>query len=213
MNSHAVFIHIHQGCFAGTGAIVRLPQCQWSKPDGYGKISQCITTTKHSKAKTVCIFLWIYCIYERKLIHLISNILYNCTSHELCHGSPIVVFLICHRHLLLNWTNILQGYLGYNNLEGYCLMNYISPLLYICNIAKHKAMCIFFRKYCKLIWHHITSINQSVGWLLCSLDVWHVSLMRWQWEAIPSSMVLCHWWGKYLYKSVNRRQKHTIYNA
>ena len=61
MNSHEEFIHIHQGCFAGTGAIVRLPQCQWSKPDGYGKISQCITTTKHSKAKTVCIFLGIYC--------------------------------------------------------------------------------------------------------------------------------------------------------
>ena len=61
MNSHEVFIHIHQGCFAGTGAIVRLPQCQWSKPDGYGKISQCITTTKHSKAKTVCILLGIYC--------------------------------------------------------------------------------------------------------------------------------------------------------
>ena len=62
MNSHEEFIHIHQGCFAGTGAIVRLPQCQWSKPDGYGKISQCITTTKHSKAKTVCIFLGIYCM-------------------------------------------------------------------------------------------------------------------------------------------------------
>ena len=61
MNSHEVFIHIHQGCFASTGAIVRLPQCQWSKPDGYGKISQCITTTKHSKAKTMCIFLGIYC--------------------------------------------------------------------------------------------------------------------------------------------------------
>ena len=64
MNSHEVFIHIHQGRFAGTGAIVRLPQCQWSKPDGYGKISQCITTTKHSKAKTVCIFLGIYCIFD-----------------------------------------------------------------------------------------------------------------------------------------------------
>ena len=63
MNSHEVFIHIHQGCFAGTGAIVRLPQCQWSKPDGYGKINQCITTTKHSKAKTVCIFLGRYYIY------------------------------------------------------------------------------------------------------------------------------------------------------
>ena len=63
MNSHEVFIHIHQGCFAGTGAVVRLPQCQWSKPDGYGKISQCITTTKHSRAKTMCIFLGIYCIH------------------------------------------------------------------------------------------------------------------------------------------------------
>ena len=61
LNLYEVFIHIHQGCFAGTGAIVRLPQCQWSKPDGCGKISQCITTTKHSKAKTVCIFLGIYC--------------------------------------------------------------------------------------------------------------------------------------------------------
>ena len=61
MNPHEIFIHIHQGCFAGTGAIVRLPQCQWSKPDGYGKISQCITTTKHSKATTVCIYLGIYC--------------------------------------------------------------------------------------------------------------------------------------------------------
>ena len=65
MNSHEVFILILQGCFAGTGAIVKLPQCQWSKPDGYGKISQCITTTKHSTAKTVCIFLGIYCSYKQ----------------------------------------------------------------------------------------------------------------------------------------------------
>ena len=61
MNSHEVLIHIHQGCFGGTGAIVRLPQCQWSKADRYGETSQCITTTKHSKAVTVCIFLGIYC--------------------------------------------------------------------------------------------------------------------------------------------------------
>ena len=63
MNSHEEFIHIHQGCFAGTGAIARLPQCQWSKPDGYGEISQCITTTKRSKTKNGCIFLGIYCTY------------------------------------------------------------------------------------------------------------------------------------------------------
>ena len=78
MNSHEVFIHIHQGCFAGTGAIVRLPQCQWSKPDGYEKISECITTTKHSKAKTVCIFLGIYCMqFNLYYICLVYQNLWN----------------------------------------------------------------------------------------------------------------------------------------
>ena len=77
MNSHEVFIHIHQGCFADTGAIVRLPQCQWNKPDGYGKISQCITTTKYSKAITVCIFLGIYCSW-----HLIRGCLVKITSQK-----------------------------------------------------------------------------------------------------------------------------------
>ena len=88
MNSHEVFIHIHQGCFAGTGAIVRLPQCQWSKPGGYGKISQCITTTKHSKAKTVCIFLGIYCTSNPVILFFVGylNTLLSlvCVFHTSC---------------------------------------------------------------------------------------------------------------------------------
>ena len=80
MNSHEEFIHIRQGCFAGTGAIVRLPQCQWSKPDGYGKISQCITTTKHSKAKTVCIFLGIYCTWKTCLCLSLFSTSTNCAT-------------------------------------------------------------------------------------------------------------------------------------
>ena len=89
MNSHEVFIHIHQGCFAGTGAIVRLPQCQWSKPDGYGKISQWITTTKHSKVKTVCIFLGIYCMPFDKCLGY-NILLPHCFSHSIC----LVSFMI-----------------------------------------------------------------------------------------------------------------------
>ena len=97
MNSHEVFIHIHQGCFAGTGAIVRLPQCQWSKPDGYGKISQCITTTKHRKAKTVCIFLGIYCntctpntemYIQYKTLHVITYPCSNLTNTKKSSLSP-----------------------------------------------------------------------------------------------------------------------------
>ena len=91
MNSHEVFIHIHQGCFAGTGAIVRLPQCQWSKPDGYGKISQCITTTKHSKAKTVCIFLGIYCISKAEWTQFCCGLL--CCGHAL--SSYSFMWIMC----------------------------------------------------------------------------------------------------------------------
>ena len=91
MNSHEVFIYIHQGCFAGTGAIVRLPQCQWSKPDGYGKISQCITTTKHSKAKTVCIFLGIYCsiVCPKRNVYICVHDTYPSASPQLNSNTPI----------------------------------------------------------------------------------------------------------------------------
>ena len=107
MNSHEVFIHIHQGGFAGTGAIVRLPQCQWSKPDGYGKISQCITTTKHSKAKTVCIFLGIYCTlslyiagYTEIIKVTISQVLEMIES-DVATGENLVT---CHIKLLTKFS-------------------------------------------------------------------------------------------------------------
>ena len=95
MNSHGVFIHILQGCFAGTGAIVRLPQCQWSKPDGYGKISQCITTTKHSKAITVCIFLGIYCIYSDPLSNVTPSIVSSLNDALLSLTRITKVLVLC----------------------------------------------------------------------------------------------------------------------
>ena len=110
MNSHEVFIHIHQGCSAGTGAIVRLPQCQWSKPDGYGKISQCITTTKHSKAKTVCIFFGIYCSY----IFIWNEDIQNCFSARCrqqlygtyCTFFPLQILIIWHCFSVLGENTI-----------------------------------------------------------------------------------------------------------
>ena len=111
MNSHEVFIHIHQGCFAGTEAIVRLPQCQWSKPDGYGKISQCITTTKHSKAKTVCIFLGIYCISTLPKLALSANNYNESNGCQFitCTIIPIVIMIHCPLFLfcmqsIINYT-------------------------------------------------------------------------------------------------------------
>ena len=110
MNSHEVFILFHQGCFAGTGAIVRLPQCQWSKPDGYGKISKCITTTKHSKAKTVCIFLGIYCTLQ----------IQHCFLHNVIWLLPLMqiqllVIINLHGNKACTWIykNVLPNQLSY----------------------------------------------------------------------------------------------------
>ena len=104
MNSHEVFIHIHQGCFAGTGAIVRLPQCQWSKPDGYGKISQCITTTKHTKAKTVCIFLGKYCTL---LLLCGANPPVKGLGHETSQCCEALILHLSHPQGIISWNKRL----------------------------------------------------------------------------------------------------------
>ena len=103
MNSHEVFIHIHQGCFAGTGAIVRLPQCQWSKPDEYGKISQCITKTKHSKAKSVCIFHGIYCILRTFYNHVhLAGGLWVVDCNNL--GENVLADVVVHYIMIFSWN-------------------------------------------------------------------------------------------------------------
>ena len=117
MNSHEVFIHIHQGCFAGTGAIVRMSQCQWSKPDGYWKISQCITTTKHSKAKTVCIFLGIYCIYPvfRVFFAVVTSLITGYLYTQLLRfTSPITLFPILQLIAVESWCR----YFALGKLNG-----------------------------------------------------------------------------------------------
>ena len=123
MNSHEVFIHIHQGCFAGTGAIVRLPQCQWSKPDGDGKISQCITTTKHSKAKTVCIFLGIYCMcctyLDWHTLAVCVNTDLYLTYEWLCY--TFIIPSVYDTHVFIrSWLYIEQCYIRCGTSQKVC---------------------------------------------------------------------------------------------
>ena len=116
-------IHIHQGCFVGTGAIVKLPQNQLSKPNGYGKISQCKTATKHSIAKTVWLFLGIYCsIRNRKktfrtkssvsLLYcvrsrFVSDEIFTDWTFLLMKFSPQIFFqLVKMEHMVLGNSNI-----------------------------------------------------------------------------------------------------------
>ena len=74
------FTHILQDYFTGTGAILRLPQCQWSNPKGYGSIDpqnllgthniiatkESITKQRASFMKPLCIPVlcsWTFCLF------------------------------------------------------------------------------------------------------------------------------------------------------
>ena len=90
MNSHVVFIHIHQGCFAGPGAIVRLPQCHWSKPDGYGNQPM----YNHNKAQQ-----------SKNRVHISWDILYKTCDHKgIIKGSRLVNISL---QWLYSWTRVL----------------------------------------------------------------------------------------------------------
>ena len=162
MNLHKVFIHIDQSCFAGTGAIVRLPQCQWSKPDGYGKISQCITTTKHSKAKTVCIFLGIFCTRE--------NLVLKLKKHS-CFSTPC---LYQPRNRSANCKDMSIPVLNAKSSDQQLLLPKLMPL------------CIHYTWRYKLfapfgvetkIW------RQNIATIVCSWRVWKFSNFAWQFSS------------------------------
>ena len=163
MNSHEVFIHIHQGCFAGTGAIVRLPQCQWSKPDGYGKISQCITTTKHSKAKTVCIFLGVYCIYSSCYYHHLigSTHLSHC-----CYIFSVVVCLWCllHHTLLLNAYTYRKGREFFFSLL-LCSLWWMQIIGYILSWRSYSFVCSFHHLIIIIVQTCLKTLNLSSVWV------------------------------------------------
>ena len=144
MNSHEVFIHIHQGCFAGTGAIVRLPQCQWSEPDGYGKTSQCITTTKHSTAKTVCIFLGIYCILNAILIteniRMVPMHIFIAPGQQYFH---------CCENRCIHLTVVRPN----------CLHLHDSWRQLLCRLTSRKQLVLWCSRYC-------VGIHGDMYWLL-----------------------------------------------
>ena len=63
-----LFTHILQGCITDTGALLWLPQCQWSNPELYGKIILYLSTTKHNKRRVVCIILGMFSLCDKLIV-------------------------------------------------------------------------------------------------------------------------------------------------
>ena len=178
MNLHEVFIHIHQGCFAGTGAIVRLPQCQWSKPDGYGKISQCITTTKHSKAKTVCIFLGIYCMFTwvyfpmvvclKGLYHdSVSSRPAPCVSSDA--PSVLMAFKMLVRHILSSVCLRLIRFFQLSLMQymGLCVFSLLIDLMIIVRIRTLYLITIIIKSEVWPIYHCVGLGHEIIICAVC----------------------------------------------
>ena len=164
MNSHEVFIHIHQGCFAGTGAIVRLPQCQWSKPDGYGKISQCRTTTKHSKAVTVCIFLGIYCIYKscQDIFPLFCKFLISCLNEVSQRNCFTLYCVIYHKYGPRMWLKEIFDLQWLGHVTSIDLVSIFAQ--FGCHLNLTYVLIIL--PSLLLIIHMFSSMFEGVHWLI-----------------------------------------------
>ena len=170
MNAHEVFIHIHQGCFAGTGAIVRLPQCQWSKPDGYGKISQCITTTKHRKATPVCIFLGIYCTHE-----------FSEFNGDL--AKPPIKLGYLKLHPVINADFYFQLFLTFQafklcELKVYSKTYVITLLILFCKFVRVRSCELDFKRQSK----HGLKVNMGAFVTWCNLYTFWYPKMNSRWH-------------------------------
>ena len=166
MNSHEVFIHIHQGCFAGTGAIVRLPQCQWSKPDGYGKISQCITTTKHSIKQKPCAYFLGYTVDHKhyfRLFAVIPNILLMQT------------YMIWRHWMYIEYITLSQFFwFSFMHQTGLCVISWPISFVMIVKIGVIYLMIIIKSK----IWFISHCVALGHGTMVCAvyIAVFFVSL-------------------------------------
>ena len=176
MNSHEVYIQIHQGCFAGTGAIVRLPQCQWSKPDGYGKISQCITTTKYSKAKTVCIFVGIYCTGNKPFQSLWKRCDLDCITLRMlrCFTNDIFANYTASCTNIVSWFHSKDILLEQSCIKLYCFWSGIRSIL---------VQCVWYMNHFRYMWERVSYYWQ---WFLFITDIltnhgfmaWYVYCLR-----------------------------------
>ena len=105
------FTHILQDYFTGTGAILRLPQCQWSNPEGYGSIdpknllgTHDIITTKESTAKQRAYFMKPR-VYQCCVVGLFASLLvlylHNLTeAKDMCLDFSLLKRNICVRYAM-----------------------------------------------------------------------------------------------------------------
>ena len=96
------FTHIPQGCFTGTGAITRLPQCQWSNLEGYGQ-----TTNGATKNHPITMMSWctVYSGADKKKTIKAPRVTQLCEGNS-PHKGPATRWCF---HLMMSSCHIQNG--------------------------------------------------------------------------------------------------------
>ena len=129
MNKCYLFIHVLWHCLIGTAAIALLPECQWNKPEEYGrnrpKSIHNPTITQNNKTLTVCMITLIIYVLNFTILIIIfwrsgcltPRISYWCVcmhtaqgkvSHPRTMCSYSGVYMIVANKLTFHWNMFLR---------------------------------------------------------------------------------------------------------
>ena len=90
------FINILQGYFTGTGAIIRLPHCQWSNPEEYGQIHFNFLSKPNTTKQKPCAY------YVRYILHCRVDSWYGLNQWETTLHCNVV------SHWLIPYSSIMR---------------------------------------------------------------------------------------------------------
>ena len=96
------FTHILQGYFTGTGAIVWLPQCQWSNPEGYDLMDHMNSQPKYNKTKPCAELINGY------WMHMVDFALFCCSYVANSWWNTLIISP--YSPLLLHWPKDSDDY-------------------------------------------------------------------------------------------------------
>ena len=115
---HGLSTHILQGYFTGTGAIIWLPQCQWSNPEGYGYNRPVKTPVEHNNGRTVVILFWMNSNYCHMILLITAVVAANqsiITFLQQAGSQPndgLVRWGMCNLYVPQHPRNWVQGRTG-----------------------------------------------------------------------------------------------------
>ena len=166
VNSYEPFTHILQGYFTGTGAIVQLPQYQWSNPEGYGFNQPLPNHSKRQQSKNHVHNSW-DALYEISSIHRWSQAVVPHSHHHpsLLYSSPCwhtVINSHLHHACSTQWN---VPTLHWDDEEKWDVIPFVPIITWRMSALLEDSMCRTPHLHYKWYQCHYKSTEHSWQWM------------------------------------------------